>query len=219
MNIKFWESVRYVRDGLLIRTVGLAKRGQDELGIEGPTEDLINEAEEFLRFTVRYLSEEQTRILDGQTLNYGYWLVKFKSDGMGTLWVWEYNQDGSEFVPGGAFALRCWKEQHSACANLRASFVPPNPGQLTAVSPGVLEGDSLEGVRYPSPSHMSGWWLLGSNYNGDVGTVKTVHTHHVTKARPDLIKYLALPFGTRFDLRTGEKVWFDHEAASQPPAE
>lgn len=32
----------------------------------------------------------------------------------------------------------------------------PAPDQLVVMSEGVYEGDVVEGVRYPSPEHMSG---------------------------------------------------------------
>jgi len=51
------------------------------------------------------------------------------------------------------------------------------------VTDGVFEGDPAEGVRYPSAR------------------------------RPDLARFLALPFGFRF---TGADAWLDPEVADRP---
>jgi len=216
-KLNFWERVRYRKNGLRVSTDGLLRKGQAELAITVPSADLLREAESFLRFVAKYLNETHAKITSGQTLNYGYWLVKFQPSGENGLEVWEYNSDGTEFVHGGALALRYWRDQHAICETYGANFDPPNPERLTVVSEGVTEGDVLEGIRYPSPEHMSGWWLLGPEYNGDVKTLKTIHTYHVTSARPDLVQYLALPSGFRFDIRKGERVCFDPEGANQPP--
>lgn len=67
----------------------------------------------------------------------------------------------------------------------------------------------MQGVRYPSPEHMSGWWVTTDRYDGDVRTLRHEHLYHLTAARPDLARYVALPFGFRFDLGRHEDVWFD----------
>jgi len=58
---------------------------------------------------------------------------------------------------------------------------------------------------------MSGWWITTKLYDGDVKSLKHEHTYHVTAARPDLAKYLALPDGFRFDLSRIEDVWRDEK--------
>ncbi|UTW45427.1 hypothetical protein KFE80_00380 [bacterium SCSIO 12696] len=108
------------------------------------------------------------------------------------------------------------KQNQKACCNhYKADFIPPNPDQMVAISEGVLSGTlEIEGVRYPSPEHMSGWWLTTDLYNGDVESLETVHFSHVADARPEIAQYLALPFGYRFVLGgESEHVWFDNEVA------
>jgi len=58
---------------------------------------------------------------------------------------------------------------------------------------------------------MSGWWITTDLYNGDIKTLRREHTYHVTAARPDLAKYLALPEGFRFNLSVAEEVWLDEK--------
>ncbi len=83
---------------------------------------------------------------------------------------------------------------------------------------GVVEGDAVEGVRYPSPEHMSGWWITTDRYDGDSKSLTLHHLHHLVEWRPDIAPYLALPFGFRFILGEAEHVWFDEVIASEDTA-
>jgi hypothetical protein len=69
----------------------------------------------------------------------------------------------------------------------------------------------VQGIRYPSPDHMSGWWITTDRYDGNIKSLRYEHTYHVTAARPALAKYLALPDGFRFNFSAGEEVWFDEK--------
>ena len=89
--------------------------------------------------------------------------------------------------------------------------------QLIVISKGIYEGKTpVEGVRYPSPNHMTGWWLTTDEYDGNTESLQTVHSYHVCEKRPDLAIYLALPFGFRFNLGgTEEYVWYDEDVGSE----
>jgi hypothetical protein len=41
--------------------------------------------------------------------------------------------------------------------------------------------------------------------------MRNEHLYHVTSRRPDLARYVVLPFGFRLDLSNGERVWLDQE--------
>jgi len=200
-----------------IRTVGLASEGHSELRAEVLDPELMGEAEEFLNYVTHYVTTSGKRIGSGETMAYGYWLVKFERADDNTLETWEYKADASGFVKGANLTLRYWRDQHIACKLHEAAFTPPRPDKLTVVSAGVLEGAPVEGVRYPSPDHMSGWWITTDQYNGDIKTLKHEHTYHVTAARPELAKYLALPDGFRFNQSPIEDVWLDEKVASAMP--
>lgn len=107
------------------------------------------------------------------------------------------------------------KIQRDCCTHYQADFMPPGRDKLVVISEGVYEeGTQIEGVRYPSPDHMSGWWLTTEKYTGDIGTLKTVHFQHIIDKRPEVAIYMALPFGYRFILGgTSEHVWFDSEVS------
>ncbi|MGS0646796.1 immunity protein Imm33 domain-containing protein [Komagataeibacter melomenusus] len=125
---------------------------------------------------------------------------------------------GLEEQPGVDACVTYREEQHAICRNIQAAFSLPEPGQLIMVSDGVYEGDLVQGVR----SHMSGWWITTNRYDDDITSLRTVHACHVTAARPDLARYLAVPFGWRFDTAQG-RIYVDPEAGiaengSQGPA-
>jgi hypothetical protein len=170
-----------------------------------------------LRYVNEYLESSGTILKHGETLVYGYWLTKFiKADDL--LEAWEYNADATEFVQGVTRTVSYWRDQHRTCGRLQAKFEPPRPDQLVVISAGVLEGDKdVQGVRYPSPEHMAGWWFTTSRFDGNTESLKTTHAYHVTAARPDLAHLIALPYGFRFDLSHGEDVWFDASVAAEEP--
>ena len=212
----FWNNVTLEREGLQVRSRGLSKRGQSELVVRVDSAELITHAEQFLRHVIKYLDQVKTRITDGQTMNYGYWLVKFLSASNDLLEVWEYDPSGTDFIRGGSLTFTYWRDQHAICDKYGAAFSPPNPEQLTVVSAGVLEGElPIQAVRYPWAEHMSGWIIMSEQYDGNIESLMHHHTYHVTANRPDLAQYIALPFGYRVDLAHGEHVWFDQKVASE----
>jgi hypothetical protein len=188
-----------------------------ELGVAVDESSLLAEAKEFMRFLARYAARPGVRILPGQTLLYGFSVTRFHDAGEGRLDLWESDFDPERFVPGVTRTLATWRDQHRACGEAGAEFAPPRPDALAAVSDGVLEGDPVEGVRYPSSAPMSGWFLTTERYTGDVATMRCEHLYHVARARPDLVAYLALPGGFRFFAGPDGGVWFDPAVAESPP--
>jgi hypothetical protein len=202
--------------GHSVSTSGLVRVPHPELRLQVSDGTLLGPAQDLLQFVVKYILDQGARISPEQTLLYGYWTTKFRRECGGALEVWEHNADATEFVPGASRALTYWRDQHLLCEKYGADFNPPKPTMLAAVSDGVLEGDAVEAVRYPSPEHMSGWWLTTNRYNGNIKSLKCLHLLHVTAARSDLVRYLALPDGYRFNLVGGERVWFDEAVAREP---
>jgi hypothetical protein len=194
-----------------LRTEGLKASGFSEISVDVDA-GLLEESERFLRYVSDYLLGSGKLIKPGETMGYGYWLVKFQGAQQGDhLETWEYSADASSFVRGADLTLGYWRDQHFICSQHRASFSPPNADKLTVISAGVIEGLPVQGVRYPSPDHMSGWWITTDLYDGNIKSLRNEHIYHVTAARPDLAKYLALPDGFRFNLSVAEEVWFDQK--------
>jgi hypothetical protein len=106
-------------------------------------------------------------------------------------------------------------EQLELCKQHNVKPLIPTIDQMVVISEGVFEGDLTEGTRYPSPNHMSGWWITTDRYNGDSTSLRTEHLQHIVEKRSDLLKYLALPYGFRFFQRgykeNTEHVWFDQK--------
>lgn len=194
-----------------VRTEGLKAAGLSEISVDVAAH-LLEDCEQFLRYVSDYLLGSGKVIKPGETMTYGYWLVKFQRAQQGDcLETWEYNADASAFVKGAELALCYWRDQQFVCSQHKASFSPRQADKLTVVSAGVMEGLAVQGVRYPSPDHMSGWWITTDLYDGNIKSLRREHTYHITAARPDLAKYLALPEGFRFNFSVGEEVWFDEK--------
>jgi hypothetical protein len=83
---------------------------------------------------------------------------------------------------------------------------------MIVISKGVLEGDPIDAVRYKSPTHMTGWWITTDLYDGDIKSLQTMHYYHLAFKRPDILRYLALPYGYRFNLDNKVDIWFDPNA-------
>ena len=107
--------------------------------------------------------------------------------------------------------------QRECCENYGSAFLPSETNQLVVVSDGVLEGIThIEGVRYPSPIHMTGWWLTTDEYDGNIDSLKNIHYKHIMAKLPKVAMYLALSYGYRFLLLgEDEHVWFDEKVSSE----
>lgn len=195
--------------GLTLKTEGLVERFDYEISVMVNDPGLKGGAIDFIHLIVRYV-EAGYRISTDETLAYGCWVTKMHLSDKRELLFYEQSPITGIFVPGISTALRLWAEQHAVCAKVGADYVAPTFDQMVVISDGILEGDPVEGVRYPSPEHMSGWWLTSDRFDGDVKNLKTVHTQHVSVNRPDLVKFLALPFGYRFHSPTHD-VWLDEK--------
>lgn len=206
--------INIIRGIGFLETIGFRAIGQQEIKVRFNDVELDQAAMALISTVENYVRTSNSRIGPDETMSFGYWLVKFRSLQDNLLEVWEYNSDATEFVLGANLALRYWKEQREICDHFQGEFSPPRPDHYAAISAGVLEGEPIEGVRYPSPEHMSGWWLTTASYDGNVDSLKVTHLYHVTAARPDLARFLALPNGFRFDSKAGD-VWFDANVAQE----
>jgi len=199
-------SLRLLIEGSRVRATGIA-RGHSDLVVEVAETSLVTAAEDYLRYVAGYVEDQSVTLKKGETLPYGYWLTRFEEAAARRLEVWEYNPDATEFVRGATLTLTYWRDQHEVCRRFAAgAFEPPRPDRLVVVSEGVFEGQAVQGVRYSSPEHMSGWWITTDRYDGNVKSLKQEHLYHLTARRPDLAPYIPLPWGFRFDFTNREDV-------------
>ncbi|HEV8564708.1 MAG TPA: hypothetical protein VGR41_07320 [Actinomycetota bacterium] len=168
-------------------------------------ESKLPAAEDLIRWLVSYIGNDETKLNAGETLQYGFWLLRFEQ-GKSMLNLWERSADGSDWIEGADFTLHCWTTQHAACEIARAPFAPPRSDHLAAVSDGVMEGERVEAARDIESEGQSGWCLWTHRWNHDPFSLAFQHLFHVVEARPDLIPYLALPPGYAFRQTDGPTI-------------
>jgi hypothetical protein len=193
---------------LLVTTKGAENYGLYNFRVTIPSERLFPYVQELLTNLFHYQINNKTKILPDQTLNYDYWLIKFiETDGF--LELWEFNESGTEFVPGIKLTLRYWLFQSEICQSVQAGYDPPIAGKNVVVTDGVLEGKfPVIGMRLPSPDHMTGWWFCTNEKPVEEFTQsewKVYHAYHLTSSRPELADFLALPTGYRIHVTNKDK--------------
>ncbi|MBI5362233.1 MAG: hypothetical protein HZA53_03575 [Planctomycetes bacterium] len=194
-----------------LQTLGLTRADGRELRILAPFHEHRELAEQLLRWLADYMQTSTRPVLVGETVVCGYAVLKLDSSDPAYLDLHELINDGSESRLGVSGTLRVFDEQRRACVNAGVAYDPPSPARLAAVGEGVLDGLPAWGMRIPSPDHMSGWWIGTERTAEDYSNVRPVHLYHVTNSRPDLVKFLALSTGCRFDQRDQDRAWFDAE--------
>ncbi|WP_159888401.1 immunity protein Imm33 domain-containing protein [Paenibacillus puerhi] len=208
-TVKSIRGISIENDGVHLVTNGL----KSKLGFELRVASFSKEIEEYykvLKYLVDYLLDSKPKIIPEQTISYHSWLLKFVMFSDSTLDVWEAERQGNGFVEGVEYALQVRIEQEDECSNYGVTPSFPTFGQNIVISKGVYEGLGVDAVRYPSPEHMTGWWVTTDLYDGDTDSLMKVHFYHVAFNRPDLLRYFALPFGFRFYINETENdIWFD----------
>lgn len=179
-----------------------------KLLVGGRTDD---EYFKLLKYLIDYIVISKAVIKDDHTIGYHSWILKFVSSDEDSYMLYEGDQNGLGFIPGVDIAIRVINDQENECNQRNAACLFPTFDQLIVISKGVYEGLPVQGVRYPSPPHMCGWWLSTDLYDGKVESMMTEHYYHIAFKRPGILKYLALPFGYRFmtGLNFEDDVWFD----------
>lgn len=156
-----------------------------------------------IKYIVDYVTDNKPTISESQNIGYYSWLLQFRSDEQNYYDLYEVNDDGSEFNRGCDTAISVIRKQSELCSHYELPVQFPNFNQSVVISDGVYEGKDIEGIRYNSPQNESGWYLITDDYNDDIKSLKVVHFYHVAFARPDILKYLAIPFGHRFLMDNG----------------
>ncbi|PRA94539.1 hypothetical protein CQ046_22395 [Chryseobacterium sp. MYb7] len=168
---------------------------------------------EVIKYIIDYIVDSKPIISENQNIGYYSWLLQFRLDEEENYYdLYEANSDGSDFNKGCDTAISVVRKQSEICwqQNLIPFF--PNFNQSVVISDGVYEGKDVEGIRYDSPHDESGWYLITDDYNDNIKSLKMVHFYHVAFARPDVLKYLAIPFGHRFIMEEGNiEIYKDEE--------
>jgi len=156
-----------------------------------------------IKYLISYCVDSNPVITDNQNIGYYSWLLQFRLDEDNFYDLYEANSDGSDFNKGCDTAISVVRQQSEICWQQHLIPLFPNFNQSVVISDGVYEGKDIEGIRYDSPQDESGWYLITDDYNDDIKSLKMVHFYHIAFARPDILKYLAIPFGYRFIMKEG----------------
>ena len=89
---------------------------------------------------------------------------------------------------------------------------PPLLDEMIGLALDTLRTMPLNGMRYLHAQGGSGWYVWGGDKPSEAADFfSPIQVRYVTDYVRDLVPYLALPPGFRFqtDLRAQQKVWFD----------
>ncbi|TZG00040.1 hypothetical protein FW781_08980 (plasmid) [Chryseobacterium panacisoli] len=193
----------YIIDNLYLETKELDSYISKEIRV-AIGNNLSENYIEVIKYIIDYIVDSKPIISENHNIGYYSWLLQFRMDEDNCYDLYEANADGSSFNKGCDMAISVVRQQSETCWQQNLIPLFPNFNQSVVISDGVYEGKDIEGIRYDSPQDESGWYLLTDDYNDDIKSLKMVHFYHVAFARPDILKYLAIPFGYRFLMEEGK---------------
>lgn len=176
--------------------------------------DNAEPAKELCEHLIKYLEESGRPLVSGERVAWGTSTVRFEDEGE-FLVAYGLNIPEDRFERGIDDVLVGWRRQQEVCDAHSSEYVATNLEQLMAVSADIAAGGEVaEGVRYPVSGVMSGWWLFGVGFNGNMESVKPVHVGHIVVEHGEVVPYLALKPGFAFRLSPKPYVWLDPQVAA-----
>jgi hypothetical protein len=103
------------------------------------------------------------------------------------------------------------EQQRTFCKELNHQYVPADPDSKVGLALETQGRVPINGLRHPPQGDTNGWYLWdGEEFPSNDGSFSPVHTDHLIKLRPEVLKFLGLPPGYRFLLADDYvDVWFD----------
>jgi hypothetical protein len=104
------------------------------------------------------------------------------------------------------------RDQVEVCLRYSVTFTPSALLSKLGISDSALQGTQpLNGLRHPSESGTSGWFIWGGEeLSTDPEFFKPMHVSHLGQQCPAVVPYLGLPPGWRFLIAPNyEDVWFN----------
>ncbi len=106
-------------------------------------------------------------------------------------------------------------QQMKICEKYNVPWVGTPLDQMIAVSKDLISGKlPINGLRHLPEGKSVGWFVwAGGEINNDTSLWDNIHIQHLIEMYPDLLKYLGLPPGYRFQIddKGYEDVWFDQK--------
>lgn len=145
------------------------------------------DAEVAINYILKHFDKEQSEIKDLETFGFGSWLIQFVYNGAykelhelksAHNGVNQYEFDLSD-------TMKFYNGQIAICNQHSVVPIFPLIGQKIPISKEIYHGSEVNGVRYDSESHMTGWYLTSNSYVGDISSLAVDHLYHLIKC--DLI--------------------------------
>lgn len=184
-----------VDSGIAVESVGLAARFGRELRAVVDEDWAVDDARALIELAAGTLAEQRAPSATWWS-EAGFRRLRWQASD-GRYLATEPFPDG--FRPTIQRAAAEWGAQHWVCARYGAAFAPISEASLVAVSAAVWKREvAVEGTRYEMSGDNSGWIIIDEAFRGGVPDLTIEHASHLAEARPDLVRYLALPIGWRF---------------------
>ena len=104
-------------------------------------------------------------------------------------------------------------DQRSICEKYGANWISLDPELRIGIADNTFKGVMpINGLRHPQEKNTSGWYVwAGDGYSEDKDFFKPICIKHLHELYPDILKYLGLPPGYRFQIDENgyEDVWED----------
>jgi hypothetical protein len=203
--MKIYRKIEITNKDSYVKTFGLKAAIGNEIKVIIKRRS-IEEYIRVMKYLIDYVLTTNPLIVPEQTIGYYSWILKFVAGDQGNLILYEADALGEGYIEGVDYSVKVLNEQESECAKFNVSCMFPFFSQNIAISKGVYEGLAIEAV------HMSGWWLTTDLFDDDTNSLMNVHFFHVAFKRPEILRFLALPFGYRFLFSKNiENIWYDEK--------
>ena len=107
--------------------------------------------------------------------------------------------------------MKATREQRAVCARFGVDPTPVGVHEKVGMSLNVKDGVvPINGLRHPPVGDTTGWYIWAGEWSPEPDFFQPLHVSHVDAWCPAVVRFLALPPGSRF-LVAGEveDVWFD----------
>jgi len=103
-------------------------------------------------------------------------------------------------------------EQMKVCEKYQAVWFGAPLDQKIGVSKNLTSGEMpINGLRHPPENGTAGWYIWAGEWSDANDFFEALHIQHLIEKYPQLLKYLGLPPGYRFQVDSNgyEDVWED----------